>query len=142
MAKQKNVTRIGLWLDHSVAHFIDFNKGRVVIESIESSIESHVHTKSEKGNVTKLSKIRSNNNEKVKYDRHQNQSRDYYKVISKMIKPYDWVYIFGPTTAKNELINYIRSKEKLKNKTYIIGSAEEMTVNQMVAKAKEVLAGS
>ena len=142
MAKAKNTSRIGLWLDHSVAHFIEFKKGKVIIESIDSPVETQVRNKGEKGTGTKLSKTRYTNNEKVKNDRHQNQLQEYYKVLSKMIKPYDWVYIFGPTTAKNELINYVRSKEKLKNKTYILGSADEMTVNQMVAKAREVLVGN
>ena len=139
MAKQNKVSKLAIWLDHSVAHFIEVKKDKVIIATVDSPVESKVRYKGETGKGTRLSKTRSTNNEKHTNELKSNQLHQYYKLLSKAIKPYDWVYIFGPTTAKNELLNFIRAKQKLQNKTYIIGSAEEMTVNQMVAKAKEVL---
>jgi hypothetical protein len=60
-------------------------------------------------------------------------------VLTGIIEKYDTIYLFGPSTAKKELMNWIRDKKQISGKTFIMDSAEELTFNQMVAKVKATL---
>ncbi len=126
-------------MDHSHAHFIALKKDKVQVDTVVSEIEAHIRYKGETADGTKLAKKRATNNEYQKHQKEQNQLHKYYKVLADKLEKYDTVYLFGPTTAKNELLNWIRDKKKVKGKTFVVDSAEEMTFNQMVAKVKAVL---
>lgn len=137
--KHKEVKKIAVWLDHEQAHFIKLKKEKFVVETIESGQESHVRFKGETGSGTKLSKTRSTNQEYKKHEREKNNLLEYYKQLSEGIKKYDFVYLFGPTTAKKELLNHIRAEEKSGGKTFVVDSADTMTFPQMIARAKAVI---
>ncbi len=140
MKKTKSDNRkTGIWLDHAVAHFIRVKKGRVVVESIHSEAETEVRFKGETGTGTKLSRTRSTNKEHNKHLREQKILNKYYKQLAEKIAGYNTVYLFGPSTAKSELLNRIRADKKTVDKTFVVSSAPEMTFNQMVARVKEVL---
>ncbi len=140
MKKEKKGTKkTGIWLDHSVAHFIKIKNDKVVVESIHSEAENMMRIKGETGTGTKLSSTRSTNNEHNKHQREQKLLNKYYKQLEEEMDRYDIIYLFGPTTAKSELMNRIHADKRMKNKTFIVSSAQQMTFHQMVARAKEVL---
>jgi len=143
MKKNKKETKkAGIWLDHTVAHLIKVKNAKMVVENIFSGVESHIRYKGETGTGTKLGKTRSTNKEFGKHRREENQLHAYYKAITDYIEKYDVIFLFGPTTAKDELLNWIRDKKIISDKTFIVDSAEEMTFNQMVAKVKATLGGA
>lgn len=137
--KHKEVKKIAVWLDHEQAHFIKQKKEKFVIETILSEQESQLRFKGEGGKGTKLSKTRSTNQEYKKHEREKNNLLKYYKQLSAVIKKYDFVFLFGPTTAKKELLNHIRAQEKSAGKTFVVDSADSMTFPQMIARAKAVM---
>lgn len=136
---KKEKKKVGIWLDHTVAHLIKLKKEKMVVENVFSGVESQLRYPGETATGTKLGKTRSTNKEHSKHEREQNQLHDYYKVLTGIIKKYDTIYLFGPSTAKKELMNWIRDKKQISGKTFILDSAEELTFNQMVAKVKATL---
>ena len=109
---KKENKKTGVWLDHAVAHFIKIKNGKVIVESIHSEAESRVRTKGETGTGTKLSSTRAINNEHNKHKREQNLLTKYYKQLAEELERFDTIYLFGPTTAKSELLNRIRATKK------------------------------
>jgi hypothetical protein len=138
---KKEKKKAGIWLDHAVAHLIKVKHEKMVVENIFSGVESQVRYKGETGTGTKLGKTRSTNKEHGKHRREENQLHQYYKTLAGIIQKYDTIYLFGPSTAKKELMNWIRDKKEISGKTFIMDSAEELSFNQMVAKVKTTLGG-
>ena len=136
---KKEKKKAGIWLDHTVAHLIKSKNGKMVVENIFSGVESQIRYKGETATGTKLGKTRSTNKEFGKHRREENQLHEYYKTLTDYIKKYDTIFLFGPSTAKKELLNWIRDKKTVSDKTFIVDSAEEMSFNQMVAKVKATL---
>jgi stalled ribosome rescue protein Dom34 len=137
--KIKEIKKVAVWLDHKQAHFIKFKKGKLVIETIESGKETQVRFKGETGIGTKLGKTRSTNQEFKQHEKLKNTLHKYYKELGKALAKYDFVYLFGPTTAKSELLNYNREHSKASGKTFVVDSTDSMTFPQMVARAKAVI---
>ena len=137
--EKKEKKKAGIWLDHAVAHLIKVKNEKMVVENIFSGVETHLRYKGETGTGTKLGKTRSTNKEHGKHRREENQLNEYYKTLTDSIKKFDVIFLFGPTTAKAELLNWIRDKKSVSDKTFIVDSSEEMTFNQMVAKVKATL---
>lgn len=139
--KVKEVKKIAVWLDHQQAYFIKVKKEKVVVETIASGQETQVRYKGETGTGTKLGKTRSTNQEFKKHEKEKNTLLKYYKELAKAMEKYDFVYLFGPTTAKSELLNYNREHSKAAGKTFIVDSTDSMTFHQMLARAKAVIGG-
>lgn len=104
----KNSKKIGIWMDHSIAHVIEFSENSFEIATIESKFTHHEKEKS-------LAKGESHLHHK-----EQQFLSDYYKKIARVILNYDKVILFGPTNAKNELFNYLSEDNRfVKIKIYI-----------------------
>ncbi len=139
--KVKEVKKIAVWLDHQQAYFIKVKKEKVVVETIASGQETQVRYKGETGSGTKPGKTLSTNQEFKKHQKEKNMLLKYYKELAKAMEKYDFVYLFGPTTAKSELLNYNREHSKAGGKTFIVDSTDSMTFEQMIARAKAVING-
>lgn len=140
MKKQKTSRKLALWLDHTHAHFIRIKKEKVSVESVNSEYEPRVRFDGETSDVTKVGKNRVSNREHTKQQKVKTQLTKYYKELTKKVEKYDFVYLFGPAKAKNELLNYIREHTDIKGKTFVMDSADTMTFPQMIARAKSALA--
>jgi stalled ribosome rescue protein Dom34 len=104
----KNSKKIGIWMDHLVAHVIEFSENSFEIETIESKF---THQEKEKS----LAKGESHLHHK-----EQQFLSDYFKRIAKVILNYDKVILFGPTNAKTEFFNYLSEDNRfVKIKVYI-----------------------
>lgn len=100
--------KIGIWMDHSSAHIIEFSVNSFEVETIESKF---THLEKEKS----LAKGESHLHQK-----EQHFLADYFKRIAKVILNYDKVILFGPTNAKTELFNYLSEDNRfVKIKIYI-----------------------
>jgi hypothetical protein len=139
MKKQKTTRKMALWLDHTHAHFIRVKDDKVRVESVESEYEPRVRIDGEGSDTTKVGRNRVSNREHTKHQKEQNQLSKFYKQLAGKLEKYDFVYLFGPTTAKSELLNYIRQQTNMKGKTFVVDSADTMTFPQMIARAKAVI---
>lgn len=105
--KPKN--KLGIWMDHSIAHLMEFTSNHFEIETIESKF-----TKEEKMEAL-----------------HKSESlSDYYKKISETIKDYKRVILFGPTNAKTELFDLLSEDYRFLKIKFEIKDTDKMTPNQ------------
>jgi hypothetical protein len=89
--------KLGIWMDHSSAHLTEFSNNPIVTKIIVSKFthEDKEHSL-DKG-------------ESMMHKKEQHKHAEYYKEIGEAIKNYDEVVLFGPTDAKAELFNILRS---------------------------------
>jgi hypothetical protein len=92
----KSIKRLGIWMDHSVAHIIELENNNIVSETIEA--ETIVNEEDIEINWKDESSI---------HNKEQYNLSHYFKKLINVIKDYDEVLLFGPTDAKNELFNLI-----------------------------------
>ena len=121
MTTTKNM---GIWMDHSVAHLMELKNDEVTTNNITSSF---THQEKEHS----LSK-----NENLMHNKEQHLQADYYNKIKDATKDYDRIMLFGPTTAKNELLNIMKADHHFENKKIESIQADKMTENQLHAFVK------
>ncbi len=138
MTTIEGAKKIGVWLDHSKAHFIDISKGPAGIETAYSAQESEVRFKGEHGDGTKLSHNRATNNENHKHNREREIMDEYYKMIADRLKGYDSILLFGPTTAKDELYNKLTTDKQFDLKEIFVEPADRLSEKQMIARVKKL----
>jgi len=83
-------------MDHVNAHLITFPT-----ELMEEEITSGV---AREENVSGLSK-----SEHIMHNKEQHEQSAYYKKLGEAIRSYDEVLLFGPTEAKSELLNLLKT---------------------------------
>src|SRR5660398_218134 len=89
--KTKATKQIGVWLNHSQAHFIGYKDESVFfIETIDSPYESIVREEGEGNDKTRFSPgtERGSNNEKRKHNIAQNELGEYYKILESELENY------------------------------------------------------
>lgn len=128
--------KIGVWLDHHHAHFIEFNGKDAITQTIESGFTRHEREEGVGATGSRFGQ-HSTNNENNKNNRMQNELKGYYKLISDRLAGYDQVLLFGPTTAKNELHNYIKELKNFSGKHIEIKNSDKLTENQLKAAVRE-----
>lgn len=117
-------TKIGIWMDHSLANLMDYSVNPMQTKTIECNF-----TREDKEEALKRS-------ESIMHNKKQNELSEYYKEIAKIIKQYDEVLIFGPTDAKIELYNTIKDDQSYAKIKIAIKPADKMTENQQYAFVK------
>jgi hypothetical protein len=133
---KKSIKKIGLWLDHVDAHFIELEDGQEIFETINSEKESLNRIKGESGNGIKMGNFRSTNNEHQVQMRENEILSDYYKNIAKRLEDFDEIFIFGASTAKDELTNLLRKNKHFDDKLIHTESSDHITKNQMIARVR------
>ncbi len=115
----KTVKQMGIWMDNSTAFLMELIDGSIVLNTIGSDF---THEDRE------LSLRRG---EKLMHKKEQGMQSAYYKKISDIIRNYDEVILFGPTNAKSELFNLLKTDhlfDKIKIETK---ESDNMNENQM-----------
>jgi len=96
MTKEK---KLGIWMDHSTAQPIEY-KGNTRMNVVES-------------NFTRDSKSDSlGRSEHMMHNKEQHQQAEYFKKLGEAIRNYDEVILFGPTNAKAELHNILKTDHR------------------------------
>jgi hypothetical protein len=113
-----NIKQLGIWMDHSNAYLMEVTNDiivhRIVSESAKNDAEFNFH----KG-------------EKLIHKKEQHLQLSYYKKIGDFIKKYQDVILFGPTDAKNELLNLIKPDHLFENIKIEVRNSDKMTEEQM-----------
>ena len=123
--KMTTAKNLGIWMDHSSAHLMEFTTDPIETKTISSKF-----THEEK--VDSLSK-----GENRMHNKEQHQQSEYYKKLGESIKNYEEVILFGPTDAKVELFNLLRADHLFANIKIEIKSTDKMTEHQQHAFVKE-----
>lgn len=125
--------KIGLFLDHSEARFID-PENQKFSHVVRCELNGLERIPGESAIGGRVSKTHSTNNEHQEHNRQQNALKSYYKEVAENLKTYDSIYLFGPTTARDELCNFIAKQNHFNGKKIVSEKADYMTDNQIVAK--------
>lgn len=128
--------QIGLWLNHSQAHFIGYKaESAFFIETIDSPYESIIREEGEGNHKTRFSpnSERGSNNEKRKHNIVQNKQDEFYKTLESELESYQEILLFGPGTAKDELFNRLSENKVFKGKDIAVKSSDKLTENQMLS---------
>jgi hypothetical protein len=72
-----------------------------------------------------------NKGEKLIHKKEQHLQLSYYKKIGDIIKKYQDVVLFGPTDAKNELLNLIKTDHLFEGIKIEVENSDKMTEDQM-----------
>jgi len=116
--------KIGVWMDHSIAHIIKIKNKKFTTDTIES-----LSMQGEKQNFAR--------DESLKNNTEQDQLSEFFKRLSAVIMDYSEVILFGPTNAKTELYNLLKEDSHFNNIKINIETTDNLTDNQMHAFVKE-----
>ncbi len=121
----KTVKQMGIWIDNSTAYLMELTNDTIVQHSILSEF-----THEDKEQSLRKSETLMHNKEK-------GMQLAYYKKISAVILNYDEVILFGPTNAKNELLNLLKDEHLFDKIRIEAKDSDNMTENQMQAFVRE-----
>ena len=117
--------KLGIWMDHSTAHIMELDNNAIESKTIESAI---AHEDRENGSVQ---------SENLLHNKEKRERLNYYKKLGDVIKLYEQVLLFGPTTAKNELANVLKSDHYFDKINVVVKHADKMSYNQQQAFVRE-----
>ncbi len=117
--------RLGIWMDHSAGHLIEFNSGVMVTQTISSDFTHHDKEQS-------LQK-----NEHQMHHKEQQHQTHFYRSLGDVIKKYDEVILFGPTEAKSELFNMLRKDHHFDKINITVKPADKMSEGQQHAFVRD-----
>ncbi|MGZ9736432.1 hypothetical protein [Flavobacterium sp. GNP002] len=121
----KTTKKLGIWMDHSMAHLIEFTNKHFEIETIESELDNQEKIES-------LAKSENSN-----FSKEKKQLFEYYKKIGESIKNYKRVILFGPTDAKIELFDLLSEDTRFLKIKFEIKDTDKMDENQQHNFVKE-----
>jgi len=114
----KNIKQLGIWMDHSNAYLMELTNGIIITKIVESEF------------VLQDNKYNLQYHEKSFHNKEQQQQLSYYKRLSGFIRKYQEVVIFGPTDAKIELLNLLKSDHLFENIKIEVKQTDQMTEYQ------------
>jgi stalled ribosome rescue protein Dom34 len=112
---------LGIWMDHSVAHLMEYTKDSMETETVESTF---THQNREET----LSR-----SENLMHNKEQQKQRSFYTELAEEIKRYNEVVLFGPTDAKVELFNILKEDHHFDEINIGVENADKMSENQQHA---------
>ena len=115
----KTTKHLGIWMDHSSAFLMELTNDTIVQNSVVSEF---THQEKEKSLVK---------SEKIMHIKERHQQTSYYKKLGEAIRNYQEVILFGPTDAKTELFNLLKTDHLFENIKIEIRDSDKMTENQM-----------
>jgi len=116
----KSAKRIGIWMDHSVAHLVEY-------------IDDQTSSKTVYAQLGEQDEPLNPSDETMIQNKEQNQLSNYFKRLSEVLIDYEDVILFGPTSAKNELINLIKDDHHFDKIKFTVRTTDMMTENQRFA---------
>ena len=117
--------QLGIWMDHSTAYLTDLST-----DPIETKIISSTFTHADKT-------ISIGKGENLMHNKEQHRQTEYYKKIGESIKNYDEVLLFGPTDAKVELFNMLKTDHLFAKIKIEIKQTDKMSEYQQHVFIKE-----
>lgn len=111
----KTIKQLGIWMDHANANIIEFASESNETKTISSDFSAH----------DKAETLQRSENEM--HNKEQQKQGTFYKNLTKIIKDFNEVILFGPTNAKSELYNLIKANHQLDNVKIEVKNTDKMT---------------
>ena len=118
--------KIGVWMDHSIAHLMEFSSNAFEVQTIESNF-----TRQQKLNGLQKGELHLHNIE-------QQKQAKYYKKLVDVVKKYQEVILFGPTNAKEELFNVLTADNRFEDVKIQVKQTDKMTAKEQHAFVRDI----
>ncbi len=118
MKQRKN---LGIWMDHTSAHLIEYTSDGVQNQELNNDL-SHQDMQAHLQQA-----------EHTAHNKEQQQQANFYNKIADVMEQYQHVLLFGPTDAKKELMNVLKDNHKFENIHMVAETTDKMTTPQMNA---------
>jgi hypothetical protein len=116
----KTQKKLGIWMDNSIAHIIEFTDQWKELKTIES-------------NFTHQDKVESLvKSESLMHNKEQQLQSEFYKKLEDVIVQYNDVLLFGATNAKTALFNKTQKDHRFANIKIAVKEADKMSSNQKI----------
>jgi len=112
----KKIKQLGIFMDHAHAFLMELENGLIISRNIVSGWEDAQQKDKEDNDNTKF------NSSEKKF-----LQSAFYKEISNIMRHYQQVVLFGPTDAKNELYNLVRTDHNFENTIIELKTTDEMS---------------
>ena len=123
--QMENIKQLGIWMDHSNAYLMELTNDVFVTNKVFSGLKNH----EEEFNFYK--------GEKLIHKKEQHLQLSFYKKIGDIIKKYQEVVLFGPTDAKNELLNLLNTDHLFEDIKIELINSDKMVESQMQTFVRE-----
>ena len=120
-----NENKLGICMDHHTAKLIIYSSTNMKSETIVSFFTAEMKQES-------LSR-----SEHVMNNKEQNFQQEYYREIAQIIKQYTEIILFGPTNAKIELFNILKSDSHFDGIKINVESSDNLTEPQELAFVRD-----
>jgi hypothetical protein len=121
----KNIRQLGIWLDHSNAYLMEFTNDAFLTNRVVSELSNQE------------AELNHYKGEKLIHKKEQHLQINYFKKIGDIIKNYQEVVLFGPTDAKNELLNMVKTDHLFEEIKIEVKNSDKMTESQMQTFVRE-----
>jgi hypothetical protein len=129
--------KVGVWMDHSKACFVDLNPNPTMAGITYSEAEEQERINGESSEGVRLGNNRFTNNEHHRHNRKTDLMQKYFKNISTRLRDYDDILLFGSSKAKEELFNLLKSDRHFAEKKINLKTSTHLTENQMLAEVRQ-----
>lgn len=96
----KTIKQLGIYLDNASANLIDFLNSNAEPKTIESDFDIQ----------DKHETLQRSENEM--HNKEQDKQRQYFKKIAALAIGFEEILLFGPTTAKTELLHFLQKENQ------------------------------
>lgn len=139
------MSKIGVWMDHAKAMFLEPGKSSDEIEIIESPHVTNLRVEGESNDTTLFNSreekgYHTSGNEFRKNQTDQNEHKQYYQSLEEKLTVYEDILLIGPSKAKEEFHNLLKNNKQFDNKNITVLAADKMTDNQLAAYFREAFA--
>ncbi len=118
MKNMKNIKRLGIWMDHYNAYLMELVNDTIMTKSVVSDLSNQE------------AEFNFYKGEKLIHKKEQHLQLSFYKKLGEIIKEYEEVVLFGPTDAKNELLNLLKGDHLFENIKIEVKQTDQMTEYQ------------
>jgi hypothetical protein len=118
-SKMKNIKQLGIWMDHSNACLMELTNDTIVTNWVVSELS------------IPDAEFNFYKGEKLIHKKEQHLQISYYKKLGDIIKKFQEVVLFGPTDAKKELLNLIKTDHLFEDIKIEVKNTDKMTEEQM-----------
>lgn len=130
---KKQPSSVAVWLDQEEALLVDSSRLNHEVQEIESGLESHIRTRGEDADGTRVGHFRASNNEYKRHRREEQKVEAYLGEVMDSVADYDQLLLCGPGTLHRELHNHMEKDPRFRGKEMIMEAAGPLSEQQILA---------
>jgi stalled ribosome rescue protein Dom34 len=133
--------KTGIWIDQEKAMLVYIiGEADPITEILKSGVESRIRHAGETKVMARFGQAFINDQEK-KQHRQKNMREKFFKEIIRHIQQADYIYVFGPSDARHELINDIAKEPVLKKKFLVTERSDRMSGQRIIKQTMDYFNG-